>query len=68
MISIREGSNMVSVSYSGFSGCAEIRGSSATFGLQTTGGSGATAMMLGYNSPILDDNGGQQTMSFHPPP
>jgi hypothetical protein len=67
MISVHEGSNLVKASYSTLSGCNEMRGGSATFGLQTTGGSAATAFMVGYNSPILDDNASRQSMSFHPP-
>jgi Collagen triple helix repeat (20 copies) len=67
MVSVHEGSNLVKASYSGLSGCAEIRGASATLGMQTTGGSSATAFIVGYNSPILDDNASRQSMSFHPP-
>ena len=67
MISIREGSNDVSVTYSGFSGCSTIRGDSATFGLQTAGGASAKAFVIGTDSPVLDDNASRQTMSFHPP-
>ena len=67
MISVHEGSNLVKAAYSGFSGCANIRGAGATLGLQTTGGSSATAFMVGYNTALLDDNANRQTMSFHPP-
>ena len=66
MIQIHEGSNIVNVTYSGFSGCANIRGASATLGLQSAGG--AKAVMAGWNSPVLDDNRNFQSMSFQPPP
>jgi hypothetical protein len=65
-IQIHEGSNIVNVTYSGFTGCAQIRGSAATLGLQAA--NGAKAVMAGYNSPVLDDNAGGQSMSFQPPP
>jgi Collagen triple helix repeat (20 copies) len=66
MIQIHEQSNMVNVTYTGFAGCALIRGSSATLGLQSAGGS--KAVMAGFNSPVLDDNASHQSMSFQPPP
>jgi hypothetical protein len=65
-IQIHETSNIVNVTYSGFSGCTLIRGSSATFGLQSAGGT--KSVMAGHNSPILDDNADTQSMSFQPPP
>ena len=67
MISVHEASGLVKASYSNFSGCAAIRGGNATLGFQTTGGAAATAFTVGVNSPVLDDNAGRQTMSFHPP-
>ena len=66
MIQIHEGSNIVNVTYSGFSGCVNVRGSSATLGLQSAGGT--KAVMAGFNAPILDDNANSQSMSFQPPP
>jgi hypothetical protein len=65
MIQIHEQSNVVNVTYSGLSGCEDIRGGSATLGLQSAGG--AQAVMAGFNSPILDDNAAHQSMSFQPP-
>ncbi|MBL9002383.1 MAG: hypothetical protein JNK25_14725 [Phycisphaerae bacterium] len=67
MISIHESSNLINVVYSGMSGCTLSRGNSATFGLQGPGGTGAEAVMIGFNSPILDDNAPRQSMSFQPP-
>ena len=67
MVSIHESSGLIKASYSGMSGCATIRGASATFGLQTAGGANAKAFTVGVNSPVLDDNAGRQSMSFHPP-
>ncbi|MFO1488392.1 MAG: hypothetical protein U1F83_05080, partial [Verrucomicrobiota bacterium] len=67
MISIHESSGLMKVTYSGFSGCANIRGSGATFGFQTPGGANAAAFMVGYNAPVLDDNATNQNMCFHPP-
>jgi hypothetical protein len=43
-----------------------IRGSAATSGLQSAGG--AKSVMIGWNSPVLDDNQVSQSMSFQPPP
>lgn len=66
MLSIHEGSGLVDVNYIGMSGCASMRGGSATLGLQTSGGSAAEAASVGYNSPVLDDNGLRQNMNFRP--
>lgn len=66
MVSVHESSGLIKATYSGMSGCARIRGSSATFGLQTTGGANAKAFTVGVNSPVLDDNASRQSMSFHP--
>jgi len=66
MIQIHEGSNIVNVTYLGFSGCENIRGGTATLGLQSA--NGAKAVMAGFNSPVLDDNANRQSMSFQPPP
>lgn len=65
MIAIHEGSNIINVSYSLPSGCAQLRGSTATFGLQ--GPNGTDATMVGYNSPILDDNTPNQSITYQPP-
>jgi hypothetical protein len=67
MISIHEGSGLIKATYSGFSGCSDLRGGSATLGFQTPGGSSATAFTVGVDSPVLDDNTPGQSMSFHPP-
>jgi Collagen triple helix repeat (20 copies) len=67
MIGIHEGSNLIKVSYSGFSTCAAMRGGSATFGLQGPGGAAARAFVAGFNAPILDDNAPRQSISFLPP-
>jgi hypothetical protein len=65
MIQIHEGSNIVNVSYPPtFSGCANVRGSNATFGIQ--GAVGADAVTVGFNVPLLDDNTSGQHMSFRP--
>lgn len=64
MIQIHEQSNVVNVTYRGFSGCALLRGSAATIGLQSAGGS--NAVIAGFNSPILDDDAAHQSMSFQP--
>jgi hypothetical protein len=69
MVTVHEGSNLVKASYSGFSGCAPIRGGNATFGMQTAAAGGAAeAVNVGFNVPLLDDNVGFQSMSFLPPP
>lgn len=67
MISVHETSNLVKVVYSGFSGCANMRGASATLGFQAPGGGSARAVMVGLNVPLLDDNLSFQSMSFQPP-
>ena len=67
MVSIHESSGLIKASYSGMSGCANIRGAGATFGFQTPGGVNAKAFTVGVDSPVLDDNANRQTMSFHPP-
>ena len=67
MISVHEGARLLKVTYSGMSGCAGLRGASATLGMQTTGGVSAKAFTVGHNSPVLDDNASRQSMSFHPP-
>jgi hypothetical protein len=67
MITIHEGSNLVKVTYSGFSGCASIRGSSATFGMQGPGGAAAKTFMVAVDAPILDNDAPRQSLSFLPP-
>lgn len=70
MISIHEGSNLIRVTYLGMagpSGCAQIRGSAATFGLQGPGGAAAEALMIGFNAPILDNDAPRQSISYQPP-
>lgn len=65
MIQIHESSNIVNVSYPPtFTGCAQIRGSAATLGIQSA--NGEDAVMVGFNSPVLDDNTSGQHMSFRP--
>ena len=66
MIQIHESSNIVNVTYSGFTGCAEIRGASATLGF--TAANGQEAAMVSWNSPVMDDNRSFQSMSFKPRP
>jgi hypothetical protein len=65
-IQIHESSNLINVTYSGFSGCAQIRGTSATIGFQSAGGS--KSVLIGFNSPVLDDNSNFQSFSVQPPP
>ena len=65
MVSIHEGSNVINVSYSVLSGCVNIRGASATFGLQ--GPNSTDATMIGWDSPILDDNTPNQSITYQPP-
>lgn len=67
MLAIHEGSNLVRVTYSGMSGCANIRGSSATFGMQGPGAASARAFNAGTDSPILDDNANRNSISYLPP-
>ncbi len=67
MLSIHEGSNLINIVYSGFTGCAPIRGNGATFGLQGPGGANAKAFMVGYNALLMDDNASRQSISFTPP-
>lgn len=67
MISIHEGSNFVKARYTALNACPELRGASATFGMQGPGGSGAEAVLLGFNSPLLDDNSTSQSITFQPP-
>ncbi len=67
MVSVHEGSNLIRASYSGFSTCANMRGSTATFGLQGPGAASAEAFVVGVNAPILDDDASRQTISFQPP-
>lgn len=65
MISIHESSNLVRVTYSGMSGCLNIRGGAATFGLQ--GPNGTDASLVAFNAPILDNDAPRQSISFQPP-
>jgi hypothetical protein len=68
VVSIHEGSNLINVTYQGFTTCAPLRGSSATIGIQGPGGSGATDFVtICHNAPILDDNAGRQSVTFQPP-
>ena len=66
LISIHEGSNLIKVTYTDMANCAYSRGAGATIGFQTAGGASAAPFIVGFNSPILDDNGVIQTISFHP--
>jgi hypothetical protein len=65
MLSVHEGSNLIKACYTSMSGCLEMRGGGATLGMQTA--NGGAAFLVGFNSPVLDDNRGEQSMSFHPP-
>ncbi|MBS0196523.1 MAG: hypothetical protein JSR77_07175 [Planctomycetes bacterium] len=67
MISIHEGTNLIHCSYSNMTGCYNMRGGSATFGLQGPGGAGASAYTVSVDAPILDDNASRQSISFQPP-
>lgn len=67
MLAIHEGSNLVRVTYSGMSGCLNMRGGSATFGMQGPGGASAKAFNAGTDSPILDDNADRNAISYLPP-
>lgn len=67
MVSVHERSSLLKVTYSGMSSCLQMRGSSATLGMQTAGGANAKAFLVSFNSPVLDDNAPRQSMSFHPP-
>lgn len=67
MISIHEGSNLIHVGYTGITGCVQMRGSSATVGLQGPGGGIADAVILGFNAQIFDDNAPRQSITFQPP-
>jgi hypothetical protein len=68
MVSVHETSGLVKAVYTGFTGCAPMRGGNATFGFQATGGAAARAFLVGYNVPLMDDNLPYQSMSFQPPP
>ncbi|HEX2836952.1 MAG TPA: hypothetical protein VHN77_02370 [Phycisphaerales bacterium] len=65
MISIHETSNLVRVTYSGMSGCLQMRGGAATIGLQ--GPNGTDASLVSFNAPILDNDAPRQSVSFQPP-
>ena len=68
MVAIHEATGLINVTYfAGPSGCAPIRGSNATIGLQGPGGSLAEASLVSFNVPIFDDNAPRQTVSFYPP-
>jgi len=69
MISVHEGSNLIRASYTSFSGCFNIRGGSATFGLQGPGGAAAQSFLnISTNAPIFDDNNpGGQSITLQPP-
>ena len=66
MVSAHESSNLVTSNYKPSSGCAQLRGSGATFGLQTAGGAGAESASVGFNVPALDDNAANEFLSFKP--
>lgn len=65
MISVHETSNLVRVTYSGMSGCLQMRGGAATVGLQ--GPNGTDASLVSFNAPILDNDAPRQSVSFQPP-
>ncbi len=68
MVSIHEGSNLIRVSYTAITDCANMKGSTATFGLQGPGGAAAQAYVVSVNAPIFDDdNPAGQSISFQPP-
>jgi hypothetical protein len=67
-VTISETSNLVTVVYDDTAGgCEYLQGNSATLGLQTAGGSSATAYPVSMNSAVLDDNAEKAIfMSFQP--
>jgi hypothetical protein len=69
MISVHEGSNLIRATYTAFSGCSNIRGGSATFGLQGPGGAAAQSFLnISTDAPIFDDNNpGGQSITLQPP-
>jgi hypothetical protein len=66
MVSVHESSNLVTANYKVLTRCPQIRGASATFGLQSAGGASTDNVMVGFNVPTLDDNALNQFMSFKP--
>jgi hypothetical protein len=66
MVSVHESSNLVTANYKPSSGCAQLRGSGATFGLQGAGGAAAESVSVGFNVPALDDAAANQFLSFRP--
>jgi hypothetical protein len=66
MITVHERSNLVTATYGELTPCAQIRGGLATFGIQGAGGVNAQHVLIGVNSPILDDTAPRQSMSFRP--
>ena len=66
MVSVHERSNLVTANYKVLMRCPQIRGASATFGLQSAGGALTDNVMVGFNVPTLDDNALNQFMSFKP--
>lgn len=66
MVSAHEGSNLVTANYKVLTGCPQLRGAAATFGLQAAGGVAAENVSVGFNVPALDDNAFSQFLSFKP--
>lgn len=67
MMAVHESSNVIHVSYSGMSGCLNMRGGGATFGIQGPGGASAKFFNAGFNSPILDNDANRNMISYQPP-
>lgn len=69
MISVHEGSNLIRASYTGVTPCLDMKGASATFGLQGPGGASAQSFLnISTDAPIFDDNNpGGQSITLQPP-
>jgi hypothetical protein len=66
VISIRESTGLVTVTYCNVPSCAYLRGLQATLGFQTAGPS-PQAITIGARAPVLDAGAARQSMSFQPP-
>jgi hypothetical protein len=61
VVTVHEGSNIVTANYQDVPACARLRGSHATFGIQSAGGS--SHVLVGFNAPLLD-TAARQSISF----
>jgi hypothetical protein len=64
MVNVHEGSNLVTVSYQDTTSCPQMRGASATLGLQSAGAT--SAVLVSFDAPIIDHTASRQAMSFMP--